>query len=143
MAAFEPVLTRNAAVTGPPADCSAMPTLVLLRHGESDWNKKNLFTGWVDVDLSDDGVDEARRGGSLLAEQELLPQVAHTSLLTRAIRTSTLALEECGAQLLVLGLLLFEERRDLYNLYPLLVHVRLFGGPYVQQVENVLARYGC
>src|SRR6201747_3217901 len=75
---------------------SVMPTLVLLRHGESEWNKKNLFTGWVDVDLSDDGVDRPRRGGSLLAEQELLPQVAHTSLLTRAIRTSTLALEECG-----------------------------------------------
>src|SRR5436305_5642569 len=73
-----------------------MPTLVLLRHGESDWNKKNLFTGWVDVDLSDDGVEEARRGGRLLAEQTVLPQVVHTSVLTRAIRTSTLALEECG-----------------------------------------------
>jgi 2,3-bisphosphoglycerate-dependent phosphoglycerate mutase len=73
-----------------------MPTLVLLRHGESDWNKKNLFTGWVDVDLSDDGMEEARRGGKLLAEKSLLPDVAHTSLLTRAIRTSTLALEECG-----------------------------------------------
>ncbi|HSP36370.1 MAG TPA: phosphoglyceromutase [Frankiaceae bacterium] len=72
-----------------------MPTLVLLRHGESDWNKKNLFTGWVDVDLSDDGVEEARRGGRLLAEQSVLPEVMHTSLLTRAIRTSTLALEEC------------------------------------------------
>jgi 2,3-bisphosphoglycerate-dependent phosphoglycerate mutase len=75
---------------------SAMPTLVLLRHGESDWNRKNLFTGWVDIDLSDDGVDEARRGGRLLSEQKLLPDVVHTSLLTRAIRTSTLALEECG-----------------------------------------------
>jgi 2,3-bisphosphoglycerate-dependent phosphoglycerate mutase len=73
-----------------------MPTLVLLRHGESDWNKKNLFTGWVDVDLSDDGVEEARRGGRLLAEQSVLPDVVHTSVLTRAIRTSTLALEECG-----------------------------------------------
>src|SRR4051812_23132341 len=72
-----------------------MPTLVLLRHGESDWNKKNLFTGWVDVDLSDDGMEEARRGGKLLAEKSLLPDVAHTSLLTRAIRTATLALEEC------------------------------------------------
>jgi 2,3-bisphosphoglycerate-dependent phosphoglycerate mutase len=71
-------------------------TLVLLRHGESDWNKKNLFTGWVDVDLSDDGVEEARRGGRLLREQSVLPDVVHTSLLTRAIRTSTLALEECG-----------------------------------------------
>ena len=74
----------------------AMPTLVLLRHGESDWNKKNLFTGWVDVDLSDDGVEEARRGGRLLAEQSVLPDVVHTSVLTRAIRTSTLALEQCG-----------------------------------------------
>jgi 2,3-bisphosphoglycerate-dependent phosphoglycerate mutase len=73
-----------------------MPTLVLLRHGESDWNRKNLFTGWVDVDLSDDGVDEARRGGALLAEKGPLPDVLHTSVLTRAIRTATLALEECG-----------------------------------------------
>jgi 2,3-bisphosphoglycerate-dependent phosphoglycerate mutase len=73
-----------------------MPTLVLLRHGESDWNRQNLFTGWVDVDLSDDGVEEARSGGRLLAEQKLLPTVLHTSVLTRAIRTATLALEECG-----------------------------------------------
>jgi 2,3-bisphosphoglycerate-dependent phosphoglycerate mutase len=73
-----------------------MPTLVLLRHGESDWNRQNLFTGWVDVDLSDDGVEEARNGGRLLAEQKLLPTVLHTSVLTRAIRTATLALEECG-----------------------------------------------
>ena len=50
-----------------------MPTLVLLRHGESDWNKKNLFTGWVDVDLSDAGVDEARRGGRLLASSRCCP----------------------------------------------------------------------
>jgi 2,3-bisphosphoglycerate-dependent phosphoglycerate mutase len=73
-----------------------MATLVLLRHGQSDWNRKNLFTGWVDVDLSADGVAEARSGGALLREQGVLPDVVHTSLLTRAIRTSTLALEECG-----------------------------------------------
>lgn len=72
-----------------------MPTLVLLRHGESEWNQQNLFTGWVDVDLSDKGVREARRGGQLLAEKGVLPDVLHTSLLTRAIRTATLALEEC------------------------------------------------
>jgi 2,3-bisphosphoglycerate-dependent phosphoglycerate mutase len=68
---------------------------VLLRHGESEWNQQNLFTGWVDVDLSDKGVREARRGGQLLAEKGVLPEVLHTSLLTRAIRTATLALEEC------------------------------------------------
>ena len=72
-----------------------MPTLVLLRHGESEWNQQNLFTGWVDVDLSGKGVEEARSGGRLLAEQGVLPDVLHTSLLTRAIRTATLALEEC------------------------------------------------
>jgi 2,3-bisphosphoglycerate-dependent phosphoglycerate mutase len=75
---------------------SGMATLVLLRHGQSDWNRKNLFTGWVDVDLSADGVAEARQGGTLLREQGVLPDVVHTSVLTRAIRTSTLALEECG-----------------------------------------------
>ncbi len=70
-----------------------MSTLVLLRHGESDWNLKNLFTGWVDVDLSETGVAEGRRAGELLVENGLLPDVVHTSLLRRAIRTSTIALE--------------------------------------------------
>jgi 2,3-bisphosphoglycerate-dependent phosphoglycerate mutase len=58
-----------------------MPTLVLLRHGESDWNKKNLFTGWVDVDLSATGEEEARRGGELLVTHDLLPDIVHTSVL--------------------------------------------------------------
>ena len=68
-------------------------TLVLLRHGESDWNRKNLFTGWVDVDLTAKGEAEARRGGELLVEHDLLPGVVHTSLQRRAIRTAQLALE--------------------------------------------------
>ena len=68
-------------------------TLVLLRHGESDWNQKNLFTGWVDVDLTAKGVTEAARGGTLLVEHDLLPDVVHTSLQKRAIRTAQLALE--------------------------------------------------
>lgn len=72
-----------------------MPTLILLRHGESEWNAKNLFTGWVDVDLNDTGASEARRGGQLLAQSGLLPDVVHTSLLKRAIKTSQLALEAC------------------------------------------------
>ena len=67
-------------------------TLVLLRHGESDWNAKNLFTGWVDVDLSAKGRAEAEAGGALLAERGVLPDVVHTSVLRRAIRTAELAL---------------------------------------------------
>ncbi|GIE83537.1 phosphoglyceromutase [Actinoplanes regularis] len=67
-------------------------TLVLLRHGNSEWNAKNLFTGWVDVDLDAKGEDEARRGGELLKEKNVLPDVVHTSLLRRAIRTSEIAL---------------------------------------------------
>jgi len=70
--------------------------LILLRHGHSDWNAKNLFTGWVDVDLNAQGVEEAHRGGQLLLERDLLPDVLHTSLLHRAIRTATIALEEAG-----------------------------------------------
>ena len=70
-----------------------MPTLILLRHGESDWNQKNLFTGWVDVDLTDKGRAEAVRGGKLLAEQGVLPDVLYTSLLRRAITTANLALD--------------------------------------------------
>ncbi|HEX2144397.1 MAG TPA: phosphoglyceromutase [Glycomyces sp.] len=71
-------------------------TLVLLRHGESEWNAKNLFTGWVDVKLTAAGEDEARRGGQLLAEADLLPDVVHTSLLRRAITSGELALNEAG-----------------------------------------------
>lgn len=70
-------------------------TLILLRHGESDWNARNLFTGWVDVGLTEKGRAEAARGGQLLAEAGLLPDVVHTSLLTRAITTANLALAEC------------------------------------------------
>jgi 2,3-bisphosphoglycerate-dependent phosphoglycerate mutase len=73
----------------------SLGTLVLLRHGESEWNAKNLFTGWVDVDLNAKGEDEARRGGELLREQGLLPDVVHTSVLRRAIRTAELALSAC------------------------------------------------
>jgi 2,3-bisphosphoglycerate-dependent phosphoglycerate mutase len=69
--------------------------LILLRHGESEWNAKNLFTGWVDVRLSATGEAEAARGGKLLAERGLLPDVVHTSVLRRAIHTSQLALDAC------------------------------------------------
>jgi 2,3-bisphosphoglycerate-dependent phosphoglycerate mutase len=73
-------------------------TLVLLRHGESEWNKANLFTGWVDVPLSEKGCEEAARGGQLLAENGLLPDVLHTSVLKRAIATAELALAEADRQ---------------------------------------------
>lgn len=69
--------------------------LILLRHGESEWNAKNLFTGWVDVRLSEKGVGEAKRGGELLQERKLLPDIVHTSLLRRAIHTAQYALDAC------------------------------------------------
>jgi 2,3-bisphosphoglycerate-dependent phosphoglycerate mutase len=69
-------------------------TLVLLRHGNSEWNQKNLFTGWVDVRLSELGRGEAKRAGELLVEHGVLPDVLHTSVLTRAIQTADIALEE-------------------------------------------------
>ena len=69
--------------------------LILLRHGESQWNAKNLFTGWVDVDLSEKGILEAKKGGELLKERDLLPDLLHTSLLKRAIHTSQYALASC------------------------------------------------
>ncbi len=71
-------------------------TLVLLRHGRSDWNDKNLFTGWVDADLSERGVDEARRAGELLRDAGIRPDVVHTSVLVRAIRTAWITLDEMG-----------------------------------------------
>ena len=72
----------------------AVGTLVLLRHGESVWNAKNLFTGWVDVPLSEKGEHEARRGGELLVETGLLPSIVHTALLRRAITTANIALDK-------------------------------------------------
>ncbi|MDY6055187.1 phosphoglyceromutase [Micrococcus sp.] len=72
--------------------------LILLRHGQSDWNEKNLFTGWVDVPLTEKGRAEAARGGELLAAEGLLPDVLHTSLLKRAITTANLALEAADRQ---------------------------------------------
>ncbi|MEV8639209.1 phosphoglyceromutase [Streptosporangium sp. NPDC051023] len=69
-----------------------MATLVLLRHGESEWNAKGLFTGWVDAGLSAKGEEEARRGGQLLLDAGVQPDVVHTSVLTRAIQTANLAL---------------------------------------------------
>ncbi|GGM98804.1 2,3-bisphosphoglycerate-dependent phosphoglycerate mutase [Terrabacter tumescens] len=68
-------------------------TLVLVRHGESDWNAKNLFTGWVDVDLTDKGRAEGVRAGEQLKEAGILPDIVHTSLLRRAITTANLSLD--------------------------------------------------
>jgi 2,3-bisphosphoglycerate-dependent phosphoglycerate mutase len=75
-----------------PAGAAAY-TLVLLRHGESEWNAKNLFTGWVDVALNDKGRGEAARGGELIRDAGVLPDVVHTSVLRRAITTAHLALD--------------------------------------------------
>ena len=68
-------------------------TLILLRHGQSEWNEKNLFTGWVDVRLTEKGRTEAGRAGELIADSGLAPDVLYTSLLSRAIQTANLALD--------------------------------------------------
>src|SRR5258708_29163664 len=73
-----------------------MAMLVLLRHGESEWNAEGLFTGWVDVGLSERGASEAASGGTLLREAGIQPDIVHTSVLTRAIQTANLALESAG-----------------------------------------------
>ena len=73
-----------------------MPTLILVRHGQSQWNLENRFTGWWDVDLTDKGMIEAIAAGRLLAEKGLLPDWAFTSVQLRAIKTLHLALEACG-----------------------------------------------
>jgi 2,3-bisphosphoglycerate-dependent phosphoglycerate mutase len=73
-----------------------MPTLVLLRHGQSQWNLENRFTGWVDVDLTDEGEAQARRGGELMAQAGLAFDRAYASVLTRAIRTGNIALKAAG-----------------------------------------------
>ena len=68
--------------------------LILVRHGQSQWNLENLFTGWTDIDLTDQGRDEARRAGQQLLEDELVVDVAFTSVLKRAIRTLWIMLDE-------------------------------------------------
>lgn len=74
-----------------------MSTLILLRHGQSEWNEKDLFTGWIDVDLTPRGEDEAKSAGRALRAARVTPTIVHTSLLTRAIRTANLCLEQLGA----------------------------------------------
>jgi 2,3-bisphosphoglycerate-dependent phosphoglycerate mutase len=71
-----------------------MPVLVMVRHGESDWNKQNRFTGWIDVDLSESGVEQARLAGRLLKAEDLRLDLAYTSVLKRAIRTLWIVLDE-------------------------------------------------
>ncbi|MDB5435427.1 MAG: hypothetical protein JWR47_1684 [Phenylobacterium sp.] len=73
-----------------------MPTLILLRHGQSQWNLEDRFTGWVDVDLTPEGEAQATKGGELIAAEGLVLDRCYTSVLTRAIRTSWLALAACG-----------------------------------------------
>jgi 2,3-bisphosphoglycerate-dependent phosphoglycerate mutase len=73
-----------------------LPSLILVRHGQSQWNLENRFTGWWDVDLSEKGVAEASAAGELLGAKCLLPTLAFTSLQTRAIRTLHIALRHCG-----------------------------------------------
>jgi 2,3-bisphosphoglycerate-dependent phosphoglycerate mutase len=73
-----------------------LPRLILVRHGQSQWNLENRFTGWWDVDLTEQGEAEARAAGQLLAEKGMLPTVAFTSFQTRAIRTLHFALEAAG-----------------------------------------------
>ncbi|MEN2786809.1 2,3-diphosphoglycerate-dependent phosphoglycerate mutase [Sphingomonas qilianensis] len=73
-----------------------MPTLVLIRHGQSSWNLENRFTGWWDVDVTDKGIEEARAAGRLMAEKGLDFDQTFTSLQSRAIKTLNLALEEMG-----------------------------------------------
>jgi 2,3-bisphosphoglycerate-dependent phosphoglycerate mutase len=73
-----------------------MPRLILLRHGQSQWNLENRFTGWVDVDLTAEGEAQARRGGELIARADFHPAVMFTSVLTRAQRTGALAMDSAG-----------------------------------------------
>jgi 2,3-bisphosphoglycerate-dependent phosphoglycerate mutase len=73
-----------------------MSVLVLLRHGQSAWNAANVFTGWIDVGLSEHGEQQARQAGALLAASGCLPDVVHTSVQGRAVRTADLALAACG-----------------------------------------------
>jgi len=73
-----------------------MPTLILMRHGQSQWNLENRFTGWVDVDLTSEGIHQAQEAGRLIKEADILIDQSFTSVLTRAIKTNNLCLDHCG-----------------------------------------------
>lgn len=73
-----------------------MSKLILVRHGQSAWNLENLFSGWTDVDLTEQGEEEAHQAGLLMVEEDLAPDVLHTSLLTRAVRTADIAMKAAG-----------------------------------------------
>jgi bisphosphoglycerate-dependent phosphoglycerate mutase family 1 len=77
-----------------------MHKLILLRHGESDWNRENRFTGWTDVDLSPAGIEEARRAGRILLDRRFTFDVAYTSLLKRAVRTLWIVLDVMGCPMI-------------------------------------------
>jgi 2,3-bisphosphoglycerate-dependent phosphoglycerate mutase len=106
-----------------------VPTLLLLRHGESEWNSANRFAGWVDVDLTPRGEQEARRSAEQLMAAGLLPDVLHTSLLTRAVRTGSIVLATFGRP----GL---PTRRDWR------LNERCYGALQGQQRTAVRQRYG-
>src|SRR6266702_6679532 len=89
--AIRPCLAEGRADT-----LARMGNLVMLRHGESEWNAKGLFTGWVDVSLAAKGIQEASAGGRMLVDAGLCPDVVHTSVLTRAIQTANYTLESAG-----------------------------------------------
>ena len=91
-----------------------MPTLVILRHGESSWNAENRFTGWVDVDLTEKGEKEALTAGELIAAEGTLDVTwCFTSVLTRAVRTANLCLEVMGKSFCPFGAQLAVERTPL------------------------------
>ena len=91
----------------------AVGRLVLVRHGQSDWNQKNLFTGWTDVDLTAQGCEEARQAGRTLVKEHLSFDIAFTSVLTRAIRTLWLVLDEMKLMWLPVEKLVALERASL------------------------------
>ncbi len=93
MSQSEPSAPRTSAHQPPSGSGRPVGTLVLLRHGQSTWNAENLFTGWVDVPLSEQGREEALRGGRLMVDEGVVPDVVHTSLLRRAISTANAALD--------------------------------------------------
>ena len=120
-----------------------MKKLILIRHGESEWNKLNLFTGWTNVDLSEKGVQEAIEAGKTLKENGYKPEICFTSYLKRAIKTLNLALEAMDMDWLPVYKSWRLNEKSLFNIYMCSILVFICCWGILKQINRRLVCCNC